>query len=421
MEIPRYNRQVGMAEGSGGVDINPAMAGLPFAAEEKAGQVISKVGDELNRYAIVEQRAERALKAVKLEQDLKNDVDKTAESYAMRSDYDNFDKDVQTNIASLKQKHIDSIDDPVLKRAAETTFLNQSYLLQKTIRDKKRVLMGEEAQNRFDVNLTNSLKEYVYANEAEKPLIKKKIELEGYEMENSHLLKLGSTVKVMQNFDLMAQKQEIDILVRTKPEEAALLLADNKNWPLIDEGYRNTQLREARGFAATKQATLKTYIGDVHEKNMNNATDLVISGSVNINGKNVVLSREQKINMVEQMYKTEIPGSEGQRLLKHEDYKSLMTILGKVKEAKPQSDRTSLVAYTHQVNGDTIYINKYDKEEVEDAQAQGYKPGSRIIPPPKKDKIDRLTEALGGTPKGTAGSDSGKTVIRYDATGKRVK
>jgi len=226
-EINRYFRQQTIPDTSGGVPVNPAAAALPYEAMEKAGKTIANVGEEGMRYAIVEQRAERALKALKLETDLKNDIDKTAESYAMRSDYSNFDKDIQTNITQLKAKHVDSINDPVLKRAAEATFTGQAYILQKTIRDKKRVLMTEEGQNRFDVNLGNALKEYVYATDpGEKEIIKKKIELEGYEMENSHILKLGSTAKVMQTFDQKADLLHAKELIQANPEVAFASLSE---------------------------------------------------------------------------------------------------------------------------------------------------------------------------------------------------
>jgi hypothetical protein len=225
-EINRYFRQQTIPGEGGGVNVNPQMAGLPYEATEKLGQTLANIGEAGMKYAIAEQRAERALKAVKLEQDMKNDVDATAESYAMRSDYQNFDKDIQGNIDALRKKHVDSIEDQALKRAAESAFSKHSYDLQKVIRDKKRVLMGEEAQNRFDVNLTNSLKEYVYASETERPLIKKKIELEGYEMENSHLLKLGSTAKVMQTFDQKADFLHAKELIQANPEVAFASLSE---------------------------------------------------------------------------------------------------------------------------------------------------------------------------------------------------
>lgn len=250
-EINRYFRQQTIPGTAGGVAVNPQAAAMPYEAMEKTGKVLTNIGEDLTRYQVVEQRAERALKAVKLEQDIKNDVDATAESYAMRSDYDNFDKSVEADIAKLRTKHVDGIDDEVLKKAADVAFSKEAYTLQKTIRDKKRVLMGEEAQNRFDVNLGNSLKEYVYAGEAEKPLIKKKIELEGYAMEASHLLKLGSTEKVMQTFDQKADLLHSKELIQANPEVAFAALSERD-----DKGQytRLTNLSPEDRISAIKEA-----------------------------------------------------------------------------------------------------------------------------------------------------------------------
>jgi hypothetical protein len=257
-EIPRYSRQQTIPGESGGVPVNPAAASMSYEAVEKGGKAIAGLGEEAMRYAIVEQRAERALKAMKFETDLKNDVDATAESYAMRSDYDKFDNDVQANIALLKQKHVDSIDDPVLKRAAEATFGKQSYELQKVIRDKKRVLMTEEATNQYGVKYNNALKEYAYSTSPEeKEFIRNNVALEGYELEKSHLLKLGSTEKLMQAFNGKAANNYAQELTAQNPEVAfaALTERDSKGqytkFADLDPEDRIARQKEARSAIVT--------------------------------------------------------------------------------------------------------------------------------------------------------------------------
>jgi hypothetical protein len=271
-EIPRYARQQTIPGESGGVPVNPAAASMSYAAAEKGGKAIAGLGEEVMRYAIVEQRADRALKAMKLETDLKNDVDATAESYAMRSDYDKFDNDVQTNIASLKQKHVDSIEDPVLKRAAEATFGKQSYELQKVIRDKKRVLMTEEATNRYGVKYNNALKEYAYATDPdEKEFIKNNVALEGYELEKSHLIKLGSTEKLMQTFNGKAANNYAQELIAQNPEVAfaALTERDAKGqyakFTDLDPEDRIARQKEARSAVVTNHYETERKERDLQE------------------------------------------------------------------------------------------------------------------------------------------------------------
>lgn len=220
-EINRYFRQQTIPGGSRGVMVNPQAAALPYEATEKLGQTLANTGEAGMRYAIAEQRAERALKAVKLEQDMKNDIDATAESYAMRSDYQNFDKDIQGNIEALRKKYVDSVDDEALKKAAEMAFSKHSYDLQKVIRDKKRVLMTEEAGSRFTIDYNNAIKEYNYTtNLDEKELIRNNIALKGYELENSHLLHMGTTEKAMQKFTANAAKIGMQDLIVQNAEVA---------------------------------------------------------------------------------------------------------------------------------------------------------------------------------------------------------
>ncbi len=271
-EINRYFRQQTIPGESGGVNVNPQMAGLPYEATEKLGQTLANTGEAGMRYAIAEQRAERALKAVKLEQDMKNDVDATAESYAMRSDYQNFDKDIQGNIDALRKKHVDSIEDPVLKRAAEATFGKQSYELQKVIRDKKRVLMTEEATNRYGVKYNNALKEYAYATDPdEKEFIKNNVALEGYELEKSHLIKLGSTEKLMQTFNGKAANNYAQELIAQNPEVAfaALTERDAKGqyakFTDLDPEDRIARQKEARSAVVTNHYETERKERDLQE------------------------------------------------------------------------------------------------------------------------------------------------------------
>jgi hypothetical protein len=183
---------------------------------------------------------------------------------------------------------------------------------------------------------------------------------------------------------------------------------------------RGHKIREAKSIITSIDETQNKQVKEVQRINMNTATDMVMSTHFEVNGQKVVMSKDQKDFQLDQMYQQKIPGT-NERIITHEDYIRLKNF---VKPPKPEKERVSLVPFTHQTDGDTVYINKYDAEEVAQKQSEGYKPGSVIKKEPvtKESKADKLIKALGGEVGAKPQQGTGKTPDKWIyQNGKLVK
>ncbi len=151
--LPRFYSTKGLPEKSGLVPISPRMAGLPFEAMSQAGEKIEGLG--LRAANVFDQIKEReriasdALQAIELDNTLKNESLGIADKFKDRVDYENFDKDIENEINSLRGRISPKEASPALNLAFEKTFNQESFHLKTTVKAKKYDVMNQRGKIAF--------------------------------------------------------------------------------------------------------------------------------------------------------------------------------------------------------------------------------------------------------------------------------
>jgi hypothetical protein len=213
MEIPVYRRQNTIPAKTGGVMVSPEKVAEPYRAEAKIGETISNIGFKAaelnNQYMAAEKRAERTLEAQKLENALKNDFADAQLTIDQTGDYKQFETITNSKIAELKKKHIDSIQDPIVRRAGELVFSTLSGNLSRHAKVQKATLMTEESTNLWEVDYGRSVDAYARETDpTRKAVIKDTLRIKGLELEDAHMMKQGATELAMFKFEQDTAKLE---------------------------------------------------------------------------------------------------------------------------------------------------------------------------------------------------------------------
>lgn len=177
--------------------------------------------------ARAEQNAQRHVEALTFGHDLKNDVDTIAESYKGRTDYQKFEEDGQSALDALKAKYDGAITDPVVKRVFLPTFLQESYNLQKTIRDKKNEVLTEAGKGQWIIERDQALNNWVNAGTPEeKQVVADQFELTTQALVVGRILKPAEAENAIKTFKNHAAEAYFRELVNTDATRAFTELSD---------------------------------------------------------------------------------------------------------------------------------------------------------------------------------------------------
>ncbi len=251
-KIQAYQRKQSIPGEGANVPMNIGSAGVVGKAIEDFGDTgVKAIGIVAHAQKSFE-HAERAVLAQRFEQELKGGIDEALMSYENDGNWQGYDEKVKGHVKQLRETHVDTIQDPVLKKSAETYFMGQSRNFERTIRRQKLQLMTQESQARLETDINDALKHYVYETDPQlKDLTRREVELKGYELENRKLLKPGQTAKLMQDFDQKADLLHSKELIQANPEVAYASLTERD-----DKGQytRLTNLSPEDRISAIKEA-----------------------------------------------------------------------------------------------------------------------------------------------------------------------
>jgi len=242
------------------------------------GEMGTKAADSVSDFMAAQKRAERAVLAQRYEQELKDGIDEALMSFDNDGNWQGYEEKSQNFVKGLKEKHLDTIEDPVLKKSAEVYFMGQARNFERTIRRQKLQLMTKESQARFDVDYADSLKKYVYETDPQlKDLTKKEIELKGYELEQKKLMPPGTTEKKMLKFNADAEEYYITKAMNEDPEKLATELRQSGTFPNTDPKkkeeliYRADERAYREGIRKEREDNLARK--KVHDSNAKDAFD----------------------------------------------------------------------------------------------------------------------------------------------------
>ncbi len=166
--------------------------------------------------------ADRVLKSLKTDGEIRQDVSTYADSLKDRQDYENFEPDTQKYLQSLKDKYLTQAGgDPVLQKAFQLRFNQASVQLMHTARAKKFDVMSKQAQGAFATQYDESLKEYAdETNSGHRELIKKNVEIGAAAMVASGYMTPKQEEGYVQGFTDSADSLRADQLIDSNPTTA---------------------------------------------------------------------------------------------------------------------------------------------------------------------------------------------------------
>jgi hypothetical protein len=213
MEIPVYRRRQTIPGTTGGVNISPEKVKEPYLAEAQGymaqaqqGQAISQMGfnmaNQITQYQAAEKRAERVVEAQKLENTLKEAVLNAKTEIDTNGDYKQYETLADSRLAEIKAQHVDTISDPIVKRAAESVFLGQAGDLKRHAKVQKIKMLTEESTNLYAVEYSRAVDAYAKETDPDKKaVIKDTLMMKGFELESARTLKPGYTERSMVKFE----------------------------------------------------------------------------------------------------------------------------------------------------------------------------------------------------------------------------
>lgn len=419
---------------SGLLRVPTELAAAPWLAQAKTGSVIGEVGTKAlalsQAYEAAKRDAQTAVDTTNVKTQMLRDNIAIGDDFTKRSDFGNFNEEYAKKANENLNRYATMITDETARARLMPTLEVSSMEYGMKINH-----LVDARQKQFNVSLwEDSIPVYrdLFARTGDTQFIQQ------FKDSTESMVRTGTLTGIqgahgIDQVALLGDLSRAERRINSDPNMWIGMYVDNKDregafnafkqeHPYLDINKFDTLNAHASGISKSMKLTLDSAVKESQRINMNTAADVVLSSYFDMgNGKRVILSHEQKNQMLEEIYKQTIPGT-NERMINHEDYKTLKSALGELKGLKPESakkDKTALVPFTHQTDGDTIYVNKYDADEVFNVQGEGYRPGS-IVRTPKKDKVQQLLDALNPAnagaiqlPKGSPGGSTNKPLGAY--------
>lgn len=255
--LPRFYSTKELPGKSGLVPVSPGMAAKPFEALSQAGENVERLGlhaaNVFGRINEQERIASDALQALELEINLKKETEKIAESFRDRIDYENFDKDVDNQILSLKERLSPKEPSQALNLAFEKSFNQQAFHLNSTIKAKKYDVMNQRGKIAFGAILDQAYQDYSDTNDpVKREIIKNQLEIQGEILRGKHAIDPLWIDQKLSAFEKDAKKVASDLAdvkadkaIMANPGQAYINLQDSKYLPDLLPKQRQDKIEKA--------------------------------------------------------------------------------------------------------------------------------------------------------------------------------
>ena len=199
MEINVYRRRNSIPGTAGGVPISPDKVAEPYIAEAQQGAAVSRLGFQSaelnNQYLAAEKRAERVVASQRLE--LALDEDFTTAKLESQSE-----EDAKQRIDAIRANRVDSIADPIVKRAVEMAWAKRANDLRVHARTEKIKALTTESNNMYEADYVRAIDSYARETDPVKQaVIKDTLQIKGLELEAAKVRQPGTTERKMLQFD----------------------------------------------------------------------------------------------------------------------------------------------------------------------------------------------------------------------------
>jgi hypothetical protein len=240
-----------------GSPISPDAVSEPYRAMGQVGEQIQKNSQRalniLDIQAEKERIASDTLQSLVLENALRKETDTIAEEYQTRTDYENFDKDLQKRLADLKTNMAPRGASKELGLSFERAFNQQSFHLSAAIRAKKYTVMEEIGRVTFNDIYDQAVKDYSDETDPQvKKAIKSELEIKGNLLSDKYVLNKLWVNERLRAFDKVADKVGADMadvaadkLIMSDPAQAFISLQDKNFLPALPPKTRQDKIEKS--------------------------------------------------------------------------------------------------------------------------------------------------------------------------------
>jgi len=405
--LPRFYSTKGLPDKSGLVPISPKMVGRPFEAMSQAGEKIEGLG--LHAANVFDQIKEReriasdALQAVELDNALKNESLAIADKFKGRVDYENFDKDIENEINSLKQRVSPKEPSQPLNLVFEKGFNQEAFHLRTTIKAKKYDVMNQRGKIAFGQILDRAYQDYADTDDPTKrEIIKNELEIQGEILRGKHLIDPIWIDEKLRTFEKSAKTVASDLAdvkadkaIMANPGQAYINLQDSKYLPDLLPKQRQDKIEKANAtfkvFGNEQEKKLKEQQKIAHDDEDRQVGDLFMKGeytqAYSLAQQSKFLTGDEKrtwatsIESASKVKEDEIdPNVETAEIVMINDLIS--------KNVNPRVIRDSIIISPRLKRANKEqYINKIETKlnaEITDGRRQGYQDIKDIIFPPAR-------------------------------------
>jgi len=257
INLPRFYSTKELPGKSGLVPISPGMAAKPYEALAGAGQDVERLG--LHAANVFDQMKERervasdALQAVELDNALKNESLNIADKFKDRVDYENFDKDIENEITSLKERIKPKEPSSALNLAYEKAFNQEAFHLRTTVKAKKYDVMNQRGKIAFGAILDRAYQDYSDTNDPQRrEIIKSELGIQGEILRGKHLIDPIWIDEKLRTFEKSAKTVASDLAdvkadkaIMANPGQASIDLTDSKYLPDLLPKQRQDKIEKA--------------------------------------------------------------------------------------------------------------------------------------------------------------------------------
>lgn len=195
------------------------------------------------------QRAERDIKVLEATNGIDIDTGEIAESFRERTDYENFDTDIEKHEKSIRDKYMQTAgNDKVLQAAIARTLNAKVSTLRHAVSTKKFDVMKERGLGAFETRLNQSLQDYAGTDPADqqtRDLILADVEVGLAQLASHRFIDPAQQEARLQKFINESEETRAEQLIDANPQ-AALGALSGGSFGRLDPGKRQAKITQAK-------------------------------------------------------------------------------------------------------------------------------------------------------------------------------
>ena len=250
---------------SGGAPMSPGIASESGQALVGFGQQVQRTANIWDEIAEKEALAHDSIEAVKLEGALKQKQLELSQAFEGRTDYQNFEPEMQKNLEDLRSQLTPKKASQRLSLAFERSFQVSENSLMTNAKVKKWAAMETEGKVAFGNILKQSFEDWKNATPEQRPIIAQAIRMKGYELAKNKAINILWVEETLDKYEdkahqytVDAKDVEADKLIKVDPVAARLSFDDSAKWSDLPQKVLQDKIEKADSAIKIKENELES-------------------------------------------------------------------------------------------------------------------------------------------------------------------